>query len=82
MLILKSHFKSISNDLFKCLLFVCGLRNARCTEVRFRILKPIEEKQEISLQDLGDEFVRMEIIMSDTTMIQNNAEEYGNVRKN
>ena len=46
----KSDFKSISNDHFKCLLFVCGLRNARYTDVRSRVLKRIEEKQEISLQ--------------------------------
>ena len=77
----KSDFKSISNDHFKCLLFVCGLRNARYTDVRSRILKLIEEKQEISLQDLGDECVRMETIISDTNMIQNKTEEYGYIRK-
>ena len=74
-------FKSVSNDHFKCPLFVCGFRNPRYSDVRARILKIIEETPEISLQDLGDECVRMESIMSDTTMIQNKTEEYGNVRK-
>ena len=77
----KSDFQSISNDHFKCLLFVCGLRKARYTDVRSRILKHIKEKQEISLQYLGDECVRMETIMSDNNMIQNKTEEYGYVRK-
>ena len=62
-------------------LFVCGLRNTRYTDVRSRILKLIEEKQEISLQDLGDECVRMETIISDTNMIQNKTEEHGYIRK-
>ena len=73
----KSDFKSISNDHSKCLLFVCGLRNGRYTDVGSRTLKLIEEKQEISLQDLVDECVRMETIMSDTNMTQNKTKEYG-----
>ena len=53
-------------------------RNARYTVVRARILKLIEEEQEIPLQDHGDECVRMESILSDSNMIhQNNTEEYG-----
>ena len=71
----KSDFKSISNDYFKCLLFVCGFRNARYTDVRSRVLKRIEEKQEIFLQDLGDECVRLETIISDTNIIQNKTED-------
>ena len=58
-----------------------GLRIARYTDVRSRILKFIEEKQEITLQDLGNEGVRMETIISDTNMIQNKKEEYGYIRK-
>ena len=73
----KSDFKSISNDHFKCILFVCGLRNGRYTDVGSRTLKLIEEKREISLQDLVDECVRMETIMSDTNMTQNKTKEYG-----
>ena len=38
-------FKSVSNDHFKCLLFVCGLRNARYTDVCSRILQIIDEMQ-------------------------------------
>ena len=49
----KSYFKSISNNRSKCLLFVCGLRNAWYTDVRGRILTIIEDKHEI-LQGLGD----------------------------
>ena len=57
-------------------------RNARYTVVRARILKLIEEEQEIPLQDHGDECVRMESILSDSNMIhQNKTEEYGCVRK-
>ena len=62
-------------------MFACGHRNARYIGIRARFLKVIEEKQEISPQDLGDECVRMESIMSDTTMIQNKTEEYDCVRK-
>ena len=62
-------------------MFIYGLRNARFTGVCSRISKLIEEKQEISVQDPGNECVRMETIMSDNIMIQNNTEEYGYIRK-
>ena len=61
--------------------FLTSISNVRYTDVCARILKIIEEKPEISVQDLCDECVRMETIMSDTTMIQNRTEEYGNARK-
>ena len=64
----KSDFKSVSNDHFKCPLFVCGLRNARYTDVCSSILKLIDEKQKISWWWM------------ETIMTQNDTEEYGYIR--
>ena len=73
----KSDLMSISNDYFKCLVFVCGLKYTRYTDVLVRCQKLLEEKKEISLQNFGDGCVIMESILSDTTMIQNKTKEYG-----
>lgn len=60
----------LSEDQFKCLVFVCGLKAERDSEIRTRLLSRIEEKQDVSLEQISDECQRILNIKHDTAMIE------------
>ncbi|KAM3187076.1 hypothetical protein ACTXT7_003041 [Hymenolepis weldensis] len=45
------------------------------------MLNMIDQNHNITLRDLGDEYQRMDIVLDDTTMIQQNIDENGYARK-
>ena len=46
---------SITDEQFKCLIFVCGLRSARYRDVHTRILSKIEQNPDMTLQQAAEE---------------------------
>ena len=61
---------SITDDQFKCLIFVCGLRSARYKDVRTRILSKIEQNPDIPLQKAAEECQRQVNLKHDSDMVQ------------
>lgn len=61
----------MSEEQFKCLMFVCGLKSEADTDVRTRLLSKIEDNEAVTLQSLMDECQRMLNLKSDAAMIEN-----------
>ncbi|KAM3180029.1 hypothetical protein ACTXT7_017104 [Hymenolepis weldensis] len=64
-----------------CLLSPCGPRNSYYSDVSIIILNTIEQNRDITLRDSDDKYRRMDTVLDDTPMIQQNADEHGNVRR-
>ncbi|XP_040157579.1 uncharacterized protein K02A2.6-like [Anopheles arabiensis] len=62
----------LDEEQLKCLLFVCGLREERDVEVRTRLLAKIEDREQITLQQLSEECSRIAALKRDSAMIQEN----------
>ncbi|XP_055604914.1 uncharacterized protein K02A2.6-like [Uranotaenia lowii] len=60
----------MSEDQFKCLMFVCGLKAENDAEMRTRLLSRIEERNDISLEQVSDECQRLLNIKHDAAMIE------------
>ncbi|VDP72206.1 unnamed protein product [Echinostoma caproni] len=65
---LKLH--SMTDDQFKCLIFVCALQSPRDTENRTRLLNRIEQDRNINLRTLKDEFQRLENLKQDSAIVE------------
>ncbi|XP_055615351.1 uncharacterized protein K02A2.6-like [Toxorhynchites rutilus septentrionalis] len=61
----------MSEAQFKCLMFVCGLKSERDSEVRMRLLSKIEDSNNATLDTLIEECQRLMNLKSDTAMIEN-----------
>ncbi|XP_055623649.1 uncharacterized protein K02A2.6-like [Toxorhynchites rutilus septentrionalis] len=62
--------EKLSEDQFKCLVFVCGLKAESDAEVRTRLLSRIEERNDITLEQISDECQRLLNLRHDTAMIE------------
>nr|CAX83705.1 Gag-Pol polyprotein [Schistosoma japonicum] len=60
----------ITADQFKCLIFICGLKNPEDVDVRTRILARIEQEPSITLQMVTTECQRLLNLKHDTAMVQ------------
>ncbi|XP_062708834.1 uncharacterized protein K02A2.6-like [Aedes albopictus] len=60
----------LSEDQFKCLMFVCGLKAESDAEIRTRLLSRIEERDDVTLEQISDECQRLLNIKHDTAMIE------------
>ena len=56
----------LSEEKFKSLMFVCGLKSEADTEVRTRLLSRIEERTDVTLEQLSTEFQRSLNLRHDT----------------
>ncbi|CAH8603980.1 unnamed protein product [Schistosoma rodhaini] len=63
----------ITADQFKCLIFICGLKNPEDMDIRTRILSRIEQEPNMTLQMVTTECQRLLNLKHDTTMVQQNA---------
>lgn len=61
----------LSEDQFKCLIYVCGLKSECDVEIRTRLLSKIEEKDDVTLQQLSEECQRLLNLKHDSAMIEN-----------
>lgn len=60
----------LTEDQFKCLVFVCGLKQESDSEVRTRLLSRIEENSNVTLEQISDECQRLLNLKHDTAMIE------------
>lgn len=60
----------LTEEQLKCLLFVCGLREERDVDVRTRLLARIEDRADITLQQLSEECNRIAALKRDSAMIE------------
>lgn len=58
----------LTEDQFKCLMFVCGLKSEEDAEIRTRLLIRMEENRQVSLEQISDECQRLLCIKHDTAM--------------
>ena len=60
----------LSEQQFKCLMFVCGLKSERDSETRTRLLSRIEENHNLTLEQLSEECQRLINLKHDNAMIE------------
>ncbi|XP_055590849.1 uncharacterized protein K02A2.6-like [Uranotaenia lowii] len=60
----------LTEEQFKCLLFVCGLKSECDGEVRTRLLAKIEDRNEVTLEQLSEDCQRLMCLKRDTAMIE------------
>ena len=65
----------LTEEQFKCLLFVCGLKSGHDVDFRTRLLARIEDKADITLQQLSAECGRIVNLKKDSAMIESPAHE-------
>lgn len=61
---------TLTEDQFKCLIFVCGLQSPEDADIRLRLLHKIETNTDITLQNLADECKRLINLKNDTIMVE------------
>ena len=64
----------LSYDQFKALIFVAGLTLNEESDIRTRLLGRLDSNSEFTAQQLAEEYIRMQNIKQDTTMIQTSTE--------
>ncbi|XP_055622033.1 uncharacterized protein K02A2.6-like [Toxorhynchites rutilus septentrionalis] len=62
--------KKMSEQQFKCLMFVCGLKGECDADVRTRLLVKIESNDDVTLEAMIDECQRLINLKNDTAMIE------------
>ena len=60
-------FSSMSEN--QCLTLVCGLKAEADSDIRTRLLARIEERMDVTLEDLAAEFLRIKSLKVDSAMI-------------
>ena len=65
----KFKLKTMTDDQFKCLIFVCGLQSSGDTDIRTRLLNKIEQEPDINLRVLTTECQRLLNLKHDTAMV-------------
>ncbi|XP_055590830.1 uncharacterized protein K02A2.6-like [Uranotaenia lowii] len=60
----------LTEEQFKCLLFVCGLKTECDAEVRTRLLAKIEDRSDVTLEQLSEDCQRLLCLKKDTAMIE------------
>ncbi|XP_062700588.1 uncharacterized protein K02A2.6-like [Aedes albopictus] len=72
----------LSEEQFKCLVFVCGLKSDKDAEVRLRLLSKIEERNDVTLEQLSEECQRLLNLRHDTAMIEEHSTAVNALRTN
>ncbi|XP_052899922.1 uncharacterized protein LOC128306442 [Anopheles moucheti] len=62
-------FSSMNEDQFKCLILVCGLKDETDAEIRTRLLARVEERNDVTLDELAAECRRIKHLKGDSVMI-------------
>ncbi|XP_053690842.1 uncharacterized protein K02A2.6-like [Sabethes cyaneus] len=71
----------LSEEQFKCLMFVCGLKSECDAEARTRLLSKIEENNDVTLEQLSNECQRILNLKHDNAMIESASSDQVNVIK-
>uniref|UniRef100_A0A182HXF7 DUF7083 domain-containing protein n=1 Tax=Anopheles arabiensis TaxID=7173 RepID=A0A182HXF7_ANOAR len=62
-------FASMNEETFKCLMLVCGLKDEADIDLRTRLLARIEERNDVTLEQLSAECQRITSVKGDCAMI-------------
>ena len=62
--------RSITDDQFKSLIFICSLQSPRFTDIRTSLLNLLEQDQTLTLQAIGEEYQRLVNLQQDSAMVQ------------
>ncbi|MFH4976831.1 hypothetical protein AB6A40_003540 [Gnathostoma spinigerum] len=61
---------TLTDDQFKCLIFVCGLQSPRDSDIRLRLLNKIETEKDVTIKSLSDECKRLINLKHDSQMLE------------
>ena len=64
------HLQILTEDQFKCLIFIAGLHPPDDSEIRFRLLVKLETDEKVTVQDLTVECNRLLKLRKDTMLVQ------------
>nr|CAH8866294.1 unnamed protein product [Trichobilharzia regenti] len=71
----------MTSDQFKCLIFICGLKNPEDTDIRTRLLSLVEQDPKMTLQMVTAECLRLINLKHDTAMVEckRQSSEFGSI---
>ncbi|XP_055623545.1 uncharacterized protein K02A2.6-like [Toxorhynchites rutilus septentrionalis] len=72
---------ALTEEQFKGLIFVCGLKSEADAEIRTRLLSRIEEKDDVTLEQLSAECQRLINLRHDTALIEESSRDVHAIRK-
>ena len=64
------HLQTLTEDQFKCLIFIAGLHSPHDSEIRSRLLVKLETDEKVTVQDLTAECNRLLKLRKDTMLVQ------------
>ncbi|XP_052901552.1 uncharacterized protein LOC128309209 [Anopheles moucheti] len=71
----EAEFSSMTEDDFKCLILVCGLKDESVRDIRMKLLAAIEDKKYAPLEQLAAECQRLVRVKADSAMIATDTSE-------
>ncbi|KHJ40603.1 hypothetical protein D918_09378 [Trichuris suis] len=66
--------KELSEEQFRCLIFVRGLQSPSDADFRIRLLQMIECDPKLNVHDLAEEYQRLKSLKHDAGLVENNAQ--------